>query len=184
MFLSWIELTSGDKRRYLYLTDNEVFGAVGNKLFPNCRDVPITTHGAIRWYYSTPSDRGRECWERQFWNLPILPAEIRCLVTSTTVFAQHFGRMFASGCFSNDDLSHIACNAPAPWSQMAFTQLLAQEPSANDLVYVACFGSDVVKAQAAERCLARSLTDENLRYLAQLSPAPWRDQAKKIMGFV
>lgn len=179
-FISWIEVDKDRKVHYFYLTDKDVFSQRGRHLSLDRRGNAILGQDAIREYYDIGLLRAFDHAELHFWNA-LLPTEIAFLVETPKKFEQNFGWMFSSGCFTNDNLSEIACWAPAPWCQMAFMQLLAQQPTADDLCYVTCFANDCSQAQAAERLFAQVLTNEQLNTIAKFAGEPWNARARTLM---
>ena len=135
-FISWIEVEKDGNKILLYLTDEEVFSPTGEERLKECRHNDVIGHGAIREYFGEffgSGVRAREYELKDFWNAEKLPKEIADKIKD---FDSHWGRMFESGAFQNDDLRYIIRYAPDRWKGEAAKQLLKQEPDNYDLRYI------------------------------------------------
>jgi hypothetical protein len=133
-FISWIETERKGKKILCYLTDQEVFSSIGREVFPKeeTKDNDVLGHGAIRLFFNLKKE-GTEHEETNFWDPENLPGE---LTEKIKDFDTHWGRMFTSGIFQNDDLRYIIEYAPNKWREKAWQQLLKQNPSNGDLCYI------------------------------------------------
>ena len=145
-FVSWIEVKKEGETQFLYLTDKDVFSSYGREVLGGSKDNDFLGHGAIRTFFKLSQTEGKEHDEKDFWNAP-LPKEIREKLDN---FDKHWGKMFSSKVFQNDDLRYIIEYAPEEWKEKAWAQLLKQKPSNDDLSYIINYAPEEWKAKARE----------------------------------
>ena len=148
-FISWIDYSG----KTYFLTDKEVFSDVGNLVFEGCRDNDVLGHGAIRKYYDLPEKAGTDYEVRDFWNAEKYPKVIQNLLKDG--FLKHWGKMFVSGKFMNDDLRYIVVHATPKYKDLASKQLLQQNPSNSDLRYIVEYATPKYKDLARYEAIWR-----------------------------
>ena len=152
-FISWKEVDG----QILFLTDKEVYSSRGLELFDDSKDNDVIGHGAINKYFGIDKKVGTEYEKRIFWDKnsdPKIPDVILEKLETVESFMKHWGKMFTSGCFQNDDLRYIIKYADEPYTQLAWKQLLKQNPSNDDLHYI------IEYANEPYRSLAKNMLDE------------------------
>jgi len=174
-FISWIEVQKNNETVYLYLTDKDVFSTDGREILGDCKDNDIIGHGAIRRYYNLNSHQGKEREEINFWkkNAPI-PREIKDKIKE---FNKHWGKMWNSGAFQNDDLCYIIEYAPKEFKQKAWNRLLKQNPTNYDLKYIVISAPKEFKQKAWNRILKQNPTNYDLCYITRHSTPKYKEKA-------
>lgn len=173
-FISWIELLDGT---LVYLEDEDVFSSRGNEVLTGCRDNDVLGHGAIDLYYGLRG-AGVSHEVRDFWNTHKLPEELAAKIIS---FDQHWGEVWRSGCFQNDDLRYIIRYAPDDWATKAWERLLRQNPSNHDLIHIICCAPDDWATKAWERLLRQSPSNDDLFYIIRYASDDWAAKARVVL---
>ena len=167
-FLSWVSVEG----KLFYLTDQDVYSEAGKEKLAGCKDNDILGHGAIRKFYGLLS--GLDCERQDFW-ADDLPKELKLKLKN---FDKHWGRMWRSRVFQNNDLFYIIYSSRSPWKGKASEQLLRQNPTNDDLCCIICFAPSPWKGKAWEQLLKQKPTNSDIRYVVCNVPGRlWRERA-------
>lgn len=165
-FISWIEETDANgETLLLYLTDAEVFSKdFRNKgLLKTCKGSgDALGHGAIRDFYDLRSEVDEDREEIYFWITKNLPKKIAGKIKK---FDDHWGKMFKSGFFPNEDLVFIIMEAPSRWKEKAWNQLLNQKPGDFELLEILEDAPAAWKERTWNELVKRKLNKNQLRSL-------------------
>lgn len=151
--VSWIEITKNGITRYFFLTDREVYGQRGRRLFKDFKDSSVLGHNAVRRYYNLQSNIGRNC-TADLWETELLPSEIAALVVTPDAFEENFGRTFRSAQFPASFLRRMyLCSPSECLRKKAAEKLLAtEELDYFDHARICRYDPDVYYDSAHAKC--------------------------------
>ena len=155
--ISWIEK---DKELF-YLTDKDVFSKHGREVFgEKYKDNDLLGHNAIRLYWNLKGGTQHE--NTSLWEPDSYPAEIGELLKDIDTFKKNWGRMLSRGMFMSDDLRYIIEYGTSEYQDLAWNQLLKQEPSNNDLCYMIKYGTFKYQDLAWNQLLKQEPSNDDL----------------------
>jgi hypothetical protein len=148
-FLSWIQVAIEGQEQVLFLTDADVFGPHGRCILKDTKGRDWLGHNAIIEYYGV-TQRYTKHEEQRFWDAQ-LPPEAAGKLGGIEQFMRHWGRIWHSGAFDNDDLCYLCVFATPGWGLEAWEQISRQGPSLLDLCYLISYAAEPIKTKAVNK---------------------------------
>ena len=172
--ISWIEKDG----ELFYLTDREVFSKHGREVFgAKHKDNDLLGHNAIRLYWNLKGGTQHE--NTSLWDPDSYPAEIGELLKDIETFKKNWGRMLSRGMFMSDDLCYIIKYGTFKYQELAWKQLVKQEPSNNDLCCIMGYGTPKYKTLAWNQLLKQEPSNDDLFYVMRYGPSKYKKLAWK-----